>query len=422
MTDKEIRIIIMGTGKSSEIVRKCIDLEKVNLVCYADNDTKNHGRCIEGIPILPLKEALKKTYDYLIVASLQIITIQPQLEHCGVERERIIYFFTADDTLFEKCKNFINLYEWKYAVLKKKTEVRMEKLEKKVESYMCNIEYEIADRQRKECYWFPNIHPGSEAVEKILHEHCSMCRFGDGEFEIMAGRERAGFQRVERHLGERLREVLESREDNIIIGIADNYGNLQKYTEEAADAIRVYMTPEVRSFHRELLERDRIYYDAYMTRPYILYRNKKSAKQRFVALKQIWQGRETVIIEGSGTRMGYGNDLLDGTVKIERIICPNENAFSWYEEILAATKKVEKDKLILIALGPTATVLAYDLAKAGYQAVDIGHIDNEYEWFLRGSQRREDIRYKYVNECAGGNVVEDIDSTWYQSQIIVRIG
>ena len=32
-----------------------------------------------------------------------------------------------------------------------------------------------------------------------------------------------------------------------------------------------------------------------------------------------------------------------------------------------------KINYFLLALGPTATVLAYDLCKMGYQAVDIGH-------------------------------------------------
>lgn len=39
---------------------------------------------------------------------------------------------------------------------------------------------------------------------------------------------------------------------------------------------------------------------------------------------------------------------------------------------------------MLIALGPTATVMAYDLADMGYQALDIGNVDIEAEWFLRG--------------------------------------
>ena len=46
------------------------------------------------------------------------------------------------------------------------------------------------------------------------------------------------------------------------------------------------------------------------------------------------------------------------------------------------------DSIILIALGPTATVLAYDLSKRGYQAIDVGHIDIEYEWFLNNASKK----------------------------------
>mgnify|MGYP000128627122 CR=1 FL=1 len=50
-------------------------------------------------------------------------------------------------------------------------------------------------------------------------------------------------------------------------------------------------------------------------------------------------------------------------------------------------KKLEKTALFLIALGPTATVLAYDLFKSGYQAIDAGHVDVEYEWWRMGAKR-----------------------------------
>ena len=46
---------------------------------------------------------------------------------------------------------------------------------------------------------------------------------------------------------------------------------------------------------------------------------------------------------------------------------------------------------MLIALGPTATILAYDLAEKGVQALDVGHIDIEYEWFLRKDRTHKKI-------------------------------
>ena len=76
-----------------------------------------------------------------------------------------------------------------------------------------------------------------------------------------------------------------------------------------------------------------------------------------------------------------------------------------------------KDSLILIALGPTATLLSYNLAKEGYQALDIGHFDIEYEWFLRGASKKEKIENKYTNEVEGGNSIDDIHNERYNNQI-----
>ena len=42
----------------------------------------------------------------------------------------------------------------------------------------------------------------------------------------------------------------------------------------------------------------------------------------------------------------------------------------------------EKNVLFMVAAGPTATVLSYDLWKDGYQALDVGHLPNSYDEFL----------------------------------------
>lgn len=73
-------------------------------------------------------------------------------------------------------------------------------------------------------------------------------------------------------------------------------------------------------------------------------------------------------------------------------------------------------------MGPTATVLAYDLACRGYQALDIGHLDLEYEWYLMGTNTKVNIPHKYVNEVCGGEVVSDCNDENYISQIVSNIG
>ena len=71
-------------------------------------------------------------------------------------------------------------------------------------------------------------------------------------------------------------------------------------------------------------------------------------------------------------------------------------------------------------MGPAATVLAYDLACAGYQALDIGHVDMEYEWMLAGKGGRTAVPYKYNNELKGGDIVEEIKDEKYEMQIVDR--
>ena len=92
--------------------------------------------------------------------------------------------------------------------------------------------------------------------------------------------------------------------------------------------------------------------------------------------------------------------MFSGAESIQRIIGPAENAFHAYDKILECCKDQAKDKLFLLALGPTATVLAYDLCKMGYQAVDIGHIDLEYEWFLKGLKLLVNIIMNWQGETS----------------------
>ena len=80
-----------------------------------------------------------------------------------------------------------------------------------------------------------------------------------------------------------------------------------------------------------------------------------------------------------------------------------------------------KKAISLVALGPSAGVLVYDLYCAGFQAVDIGHMDLEYEWYLSSTGERCEVKTKYNNEFHGGDQVEDIEDSEYLAQIIEKI-
>lgn len=284
-----------------------------------------------------------------------------------------------------------------------------------------NLKYELFAECEKPKY--PTVESGDKAIDLIIESKASMCRFGDGEFAVIAGENRQKFQRADERLGMRLKEVLASNDDNILVCIADTYGDLSKYNLDCKYNIRAYMTEEVRKQHYELLDFDKTYYDTYVTRPYASYidNNTDAPKKRFQNLRHIWEGRDILIIEGEKTRMGVGNDLFDNAKSIIRILGPAEHAFDRYDDLLNEALKQDKERLVLIAMGATATVLAYDLAKAGFQALDIGHIDMEYEWMLAGKGRKVEVKHKYNNEVAGGDKVEDVNDSVYESQIVARI-
>ena len=139
-------------------------------------------------------------------------------------------------------------------------------------------------------------------------------------------------------------------------------------------------------------------------------------------MKKIWKGRNLLIVEGEKTRSGIGNDLFSLSLSIRRILAPAEDAFNRYDCILHAIKcHAHQDDLILLSLGMTATVLAYDLSNLGYQAIDLGHLDVEYEWFKMQAQKKVLLTGKYVNEVNHGNEVVCCNDIEYQRQIICVI-
>ena len=190
--------------------------------------------------------------------------------------------------------------------------------------------------------------------------------------------------------------------------------NIFDVPEDDADSVRAYMQPMVRRLHAELLSPTVIYGDAKF--------NNINSNDDVTKLKRIWNNRPCVFIEGVHTCMGVGNDLFDNCRSIERILGPAENAIDKYDEILTEALKQPKDKLFLIALGPTATVLAYDLCKEGYQAIDLGHADLAYEAFISSAPNMYSVNipYKYCSrdERVSGRIIEPADDPEYTEQIL----
>ena len=71
-----------------------------------------------------------------------------------------------------------------------------------------------------------NILSEEETLDEIIKKNKSISRFGDGEFELIFGKVKGiGFQKANKILSKKLREVLKQKRRGLIIGINIPYNN-----------------------------------------------------------------------------------------------------------------------------------------------------------------------------------------------------
>lgn len=267
-----------------------------------------------------------------------------------------------------------------------------------------------------------NILNSIDSIKYIIEHKCSVSRYGDGEFIMLLGGGYDDYQGADQKLAKRLKEVLVSTDvPNHIVGLPMPLKHTIGLRPSSRD-FWDYFTLRKGVYLLPYLSTSRLYIDTQLSRFYIMYTSKSHCVNQLNLLKAIWNNQDVVIIEGTKSRTGIGNDLYDNVKSLSRILGPATDAFSMYDEMLEAiVKHVSKDNLILLSYGPTATILAYDLAKLGYWAIDIGHLDIEYEWFKMGAIDKVVINGKFTNEAKGGRFVKSNEDKEYLQQIIFDI-
>lgn len=283
-------------------------------------------------------------------------------------------------------------------------------------------------REKRSCF---NVKNSRETIDYIIKNKCSVSRYGDGEFDMifhyLAPFECSvggSFQKYDEKLANRLYQILKEKHSNSNHIVCIPYwlfSGGSYYTISTQFFCKEYFC---RNYKRLLtsIDQQRQYYDANISRFYLSYKDKSQCRNYILLMKKIWERRKVCFVEGEYSRLGVGNDLFSNADSIRRIICPSVNAFECYDEILNTIRRlVSKDELIIIALGHTATILAYDLSSYGFQAIDLGHIDVEYEWMLLGATTKIALKNKYVNEVAEGRKCQECNNPDYKSQIIAKV-
>ncbi len=233
----------------------------------------------------------------------------------------------------------------------------------------------------------PNILSYDESIDYIINSKCSLCRFGDGEFnQIMGGSE--PFQKNNPVLTQRLKEILMTCLDssdlnsNIRIAISRLYYNFSDWNNLIFPRFFEEFVVSNENFLVEVCNPKYTYISTEISQLYHIFKEYDFASY-FGHIKEIWKDRDIAIICGDRIFNNIENNIFDCAKSTEYIYAPTTEAFNQYDEILDKAKKISKEKLVIAILGPTATLLAWDLSLCGYQILDFGHIAQDYDSFLK---------------------------------------
>lgn len=260
-----------------------------------------------------------------------------------------------------------------------------------------------------------------ETMDYILSNNSSVVRFGDGEVLLMCGRS-IDYQDYNKELAEKLRMIIDiPSSEKLVVCIPDVFHDLDRFRlpvhiwwkDHLINYKLFYYSLGIKSW----------YGSAFISRPYIDWKKTKQimSGDDFKKLKQLWKDKSILIVEGVYSRTGVGNDLFNEGREVQRILCPSNNAYSVYERIKECAKKYGKGKIILIMLGPTAKILAYELAMEGYRAIDLGHIDSEYEWYKMGVSKKVKLDSKHTAEWNKDECIRNVSDEVYHSQVICNL-
>ncbi len=224
----------------------------------------------------------------------------------------------------------------------------------------------------------PFVYDEISTLEEIDKKKLSVARYGDGEIAICLG-EGIYFQEYDSILSQRLSEILlDESSEKLLVCIAPNVSSCYAPTPRVRTWIYKYFARH-KELYIKLLKPNKKYGSTFISRPDSFMFKPEEFRQYRNLLRNLWDNRDVLIVTGQGSRFILEPELFENIKSSEFIYGLPENAFRQYDDLLAEIKSHGRNKLILLAIGPTATVLSYDLAMGGYQAIDLGHLPSCYK-------------------------------------------
>lgn len=202
---------------------------------------------------------------------------------------------------------------------------------------------------------YPAVTGEDQTIDLLLAGR-SIARYGDGEFRLMTGTDRAG-QPHYPVLAARLREILRDSGD-CLVGIP----NLRTRTPKADFWQRFSGTWVTKHFA------NRQYCSSFITRPDSAPWINNAAY--WAKVRSLWAGRDVTVVRGGNKSLRAA--IMPEARSVREVIGPRINGWSAYDQLMVEIGAPGHP--VILCLGIAATVMAADLCAKGVHAMDLGHI------------------------------------------------
>ena len=226
-------------------------------------------------------------------------------------------------------------------------------------------------------------------------EFVSLARIGDGELGLATGVcvPNNGCQIADVALGDALKRVLACDNPKCLVALPKSFfyhepSVVSAETEHFATSV---FPDQARSgdYIRYLVSGYR-YLDASMSVVTAHYTVSRKVHYAFYGVfRRLLRGRDVILVTGDMRYADYDRQLLAdaGVSSLTLIRVPQQNAWGHYARVkgLLLDLNSSGERLVCLACGPTASVLAYELADR-MQCLDIGHMLADYNRALGGTE------------------------------------
>ena len=228
-----------------------------------------------------------------------------------------------------------------------------------------------------------------ETLSLIEQQPKSFVRTGDGEIGLILGNNQP-FQKYEKEIADILKRLLNTKRNDIYVGINRNYyislGDADIYSKFYRR--KAY---DLRNIYKKYLNFDNVYIDATFTSYELDQQKNEKIDSIYERWKRLFKDKNIVIVCGNGILNGYKYDVFELAKNKVYINAPRKDAWDEKERIIQHIKRNNpKDCIVVFILGMAGKAMIPELTDCGYMCWDVGHLAKYYNAYMQGKIMTED--------------------------------